>query len=643
MIGKRRGKRYWLSVKQPAMHVASRPAKPLMIYDGNCNFCKFWIFRWQKTTVDRVDYIESQDPGVATQFPELTRERLDAAVQLIETDGTVFDGAEAVFRALAYNPRLRWPLWLYAKVPGVAPVTETAYAFVAAQRTFFSFLTRLLWGREPGRPACALVRWLFLRGLGLIYLCAFLSLATQIFGLIGHDGILPAAEYMQGARAQFDATGVGLERYHMLPTLCWFSASDPFLKFLCGAGVALSVLVMFDIAPAACLFLLWLVYLSLATVCREFLGFQWDNLLLETGLLAIFFAPPQLLPGLRRAAPPSRVALWLLRWLLFRLMFESGLVKLVSGDQSWWQLRALNFHYETQPLPTWIGWYAHQLPAGVQQGCVAIMFIIELAAPFLIFTPRRPRCIGCVLLVLLQVVIFLTGNYCFFNLLTVALCLLLLDDAILLKLIPAKWRNRFAAHETKLRRGWPLWLTVPFAAVVLVLSVPQVFYQAGLLRWNSPGYQKLEGWAEPFRSVSPYGLFAVMTTTRLEIIIEGSNDGQSWLPYEFEYKPGDVLRRPRFVAPHQPRLDWQMWFAALGTYRENPWIVNFCVRLLQGSPEVLGLLQHNPFPHGPPKYIRAEVYEYHFTNRQERGATGAWWRREFKGEYLPVISLRADK
>jgi lipase maturation factor 1 len=636
-------------VKQPPTIVAARPSRPLMIYDGDCGFCKFWIVRWQQTTAGAVDYIASQEPCVAEQFPELSRERLAAAVQLVETDGAVHEGADAVFRALAYNPHFRWPQWFYERVPGVAPVTEAAYALVARRRTFFSLLTRMLWGTDPTAPAQELVRWVFLRALGLIYLCAFLSLGTQIFGLIGHGGILPAAHLMENARIQLDQKGVGLARYWMLPTLCWVSASDPFLRLLCGAGVAMSVLVVFDIAPAVCLFLLWLVYLSLATVCAEFLGFQWDNLLLEIGLLAIFFAPPQLLPGIKRPAPPSRVMLWLLRWLLFRLMFESGLVKLVSGDETWSKLRALNFHYETQPLPTWVGWYAHQLPPGVQRGCVAFMFIIELAVPLLIFAPRRLRSVGCALLLLLQVVIFLTGNYCFFNLLTMALCVLMLDDRLLVKFLPAKWPGRILKGASaapppgkKPPRGWPLWVTIPLAVVVLLLSVPQVFYTAGILRGNVFGYETLAGWAEPFRSVNGYGLFAVMTTRRLEIVVEGSNDRQHWLPYEFKYKPGDVMRRPGFVAPHQPRLDWQMWFAALGSYRENRWFVNFCVRLLQGSPDVIKLLEHDPFPDAPPRYIRAEVYEYHFTSFKERRETGAWWRREFEGEYLPVVSIRGN-
>jgi predicted DCC family thiol-disulfide oxidoreductase YuxK len=611
-----------------------------MIYDGNCNFCKFWIVRWQEATAGSVDYLPSQDARVAEQFPELPRERLDAAVQLIETDGTVFAGAEAVFRALAHQPRFRWPLWLYQNVPGVAPATEAAYEIIAAQREFFSLLTRLLWGRDPARPEYSLVRWMFLRELGLIYLCAFLSLGTQILGLVGHNGILPAKQLTQYARAQ-----LGAARYFELPTLCWWSASDGFLRFLCGAGVVFSMLVVLDVAPALCLFLLWLIYLSLATVCQDFLGFQWDNLLLETGLLAVFFAPLHLLPRFRSAEPPSRLILWLLRWLLFRLMFESGVVKLASHDAAWSGLRALLYHYETQPLPTWIGWYAHQLPAAIQTACVAVMFLIELAVPFLIFAPRRARFIGFVFLVLLQVLIFLTGNYCFFNLLTIALCLLLLDDKLLLKLLHVKGRSEMAeaekpAPEQSPHRGWSHWLTVPFALVIFYVSVPQLCYQVGLFRISPPGFETVSGWLDPFRSVNPYGLFSVMTTSRMEIVIEGSNDCQTWLPYEFKYKPGDVSRRPRFVAPHQPRLDWQMWFAALGTVQQNPWLVNCCIRLLQGSSEVLGLLERNPFPGGPPRYIRAELYEYHFTNFAERRATGAWWRREFRGEYLPAISLR---
>jgi lipase maturation factor 1 len=654
-------------VKQPAAGVASRPAKPLMIYDGDCNFCKFWIVRWQRATAGRVDYLASQDPRVAASFPELPRERLDAAAQLIETDGRVYNGAEAVFRSLAYGRFLGWPWWLYKNVPGVEPVTEWGYGFVAERRTGFSRLTRLLWGREGAAPDYSRVRWLFLRLLGLIYLCAFWSLGSQILGLMGSNGILPTAPWLEAVKAQLNQQGVdAATRIHWLPTLCWLDASDGFLRFLCWAGAGLSILLILNVAPAVCLLLLWVDYLSLTTVGREFLGFQWDNLLLETGLLAVLFAPLQFRPWLRDRAPPSRIALWLLRWLLFRLMFESGAVKLAGDDPAhpaWRNLTALNVHYETQPLPTWIGWYAHQLPEGIQHFCVASMFVIELGVPLLIFAPRRLRFLGCGLLVLLQAAIMITGNYCFFNWLTLALCLLLLDDAALRKLIPKQWRpaapgaqpepEPAAAITTEQKesspvtalpprpahRNWPVWLTGPVAVVILVVTLPQLFGTLEMVRSAPAPVADLMNWLEPFRSVNSYGLFARMTTTRPEIIIEGSNDGVTWLPYEFKYKPGDLKRRPAFVAPHQPRLDWQMWFAALGTPRQNAWLASFCIRVLQGSPEVLGLLRHNPFPDQPPKLIRAVVYEYHFTGFKERREQGTWWRRELKGLYLPSFSL----
>jgi len=618
-----------------------------MIFDGDCKFCRFWIHRWQQYTGEHIDYLPFQDLRVAELFPELPRERFEQAVQLIEPDGRVYSGAEAVFRSLAYNPHMRWPFWSFQNVPGVAPVTECCYRFVAKHRTAFSALTRLAWGKEIEQPTHRLVCWLFLRLIGVIYLIAFVSLWTQTSGLIGHNGILPAGQMMEAAGNYFDQQDVGLNRFHLLPTLCWMSAGDGFLHLLCAAGALLSLLLIIGIAPAPCLFLLWLIYLSLAVVCREFLGFQWDILLLETGFLAIFFAPLQMWPRLSREAPPSRIVLWLLRWLLFRLTFESGCVKLLSGDVLWRNLTALTVHYETQPLPTWIGWYAHQLPLWAQKSSVLIMFAIELAVPFLIFAPRRLRLFGCAVLIGFQVLIFATGNYTFFNLLTIALCLLLLDDAAIRKLTPQKWRARLSTLNPQpstlnLSRRWPRWLVAPLATIILPITFMQVL---GIVRprtaWPAP-IAYVGNWLAPFRSVNNYGLFAIMTTSRLEIIIEGSNDGKNWLPYEFKHKPGDPKRRPAFVAPHQPRLDWQMWFAALGRYRDNPWFINFCLRLLQGSPEVLALLEHDPFPNAPPRYIRAVYYDYRFTDFATRRATGLWWKRERKGEYFPALSLREE-
>jgi predicted DCC family thiol-disulfide oxidoreductase YuxK len=649
-----------------------------MIFDGDCNFCKFWVARWQLTTRESVDYLPFQDPAVAARFPELPRERFESAVHLIEPDGAVYSGAEAAFRALATNPRAHWlPDW-YARSPAFARATERAYRFVAEHRELFSTLTRLAWGKHFQPPSHVLVRSVFLRSLAVIYLIAFVSLWVQIHGLIGSRGILPAIQTMDSAQKALTAGNVGWDRYRLLPTLCWFNASDTFLGLQCAAGTALAILLLAGIAPAPCLFLLWLIYLSLSTVCREFLGFQWDILLLETGFLAIFFAPLQWLPRRSPAARPSRVVLWLLRWLLFRLMFESGCVKWLSGDPPWRNLTALTFHYETQPLPTWIGWYAHQLPASVQKVSTALMFGIEVFLPFLIFGPRRLRQFSCIAFIAIQAFIFLTGNYCFFNLLTLALCLVLLDDAALQRFIPFNRHFDRASSppparepslarsgeetertivsapgplftptrcESRTTRGptalnWPRQLTVPLACITVVISLIQLSTMFRIpMPWPKP-VVAVYGWLAPFRSFNSYGLFAVMTTSRPEIIVEGSNDGVTWREYEFKYKPGDLKRHPKFVEPHQPRLDWQMWFAALGQLQDNLWFVNFCGRLLEGSPDVLRLLKVNPFPEAPPRYVRASVYDYHFTDISTQRRTGAWWRRERKDNYLPVMSLR---
>jgi predicted DCC family thiol-disulfide oxidoreductase YuxK len=653
--------------------VASPPAKPLMIYDGDCRFCYHWIRRWQLTTGDSVDYVPYQEPSVATRFPEIPVQSYEHSVHLIETDGTVHVGAAAALRTLAKNPHERWLLELYEHYPLFARASEWTYGFVARHRHFFSKLTRLFWGEHVGPLSYQRVRTIFVRLLALIYFVAFLSLWVQIPGLAGSRGILPANETMNAVRHELATRHAGLSRYQVFPTLCWWSASDRSLKVQCLAGILLSVVLLVGFFPAPVLFLLWLIYLSLTTVCQDFLSFQWDNLLLETGFLAIFFAP--LTFWLSRPAPVSNLAIWLMRWLLFRLMFASGVVKLASGDSNWHQLTALSYHYETQPLPTWLGWYAHHLPGWLQKSSTLLMFAIELPLPFLIFAPRRLRHFACVVFILFQSAIFLTGNYCFFNLLAIVLCLPLLDDKALanfrlVKATTVLWQaikrklsgwwprvpeafgtgaadSNSNASETekaqRLGRACPAYVLVTLACVIGLLSAMEF---AGVFRVRIPWprqFLAVYSWAAPFRSVNSYGLFQVMTTSRPEIVVEGSNDGVTWSEYEFKYKPGDLKRRPGFVEPHQPRLDWQMWFAALGTYRYNPWFVNFCVRLLQGSPDVLALMGHNPFPNAPPRYIRAVLYDYHYTDLATHHRTGEWWRRDRVGFYMPVMALQPGK
>ncbi|MGH7197621.1 MAG: lipase maturation factor family protein [Candidatus Omnitrophota bacterium] len=468
------------------------------------------------------------------------------------------------------------------------------------------------------------VRRLFLRFLGVIYLVAFLSLWPQVLGLIGSNGMLPAQHFLEAVRERF-----GTAAAFTYPGVFWLGAGDILLKFWCGAGIFLAALLVIGFAPVPVLALLWAVYLSFFTVCRDFLSFQWDILLLEMGFLAIFFAPLGFGRKSWEEERPSEAVLWLLRWLLFRLMFASGAMKWLSGDATWRSLTALKFYYETQPLPPWTAWFAHHLPEGFQKASVAGMFFIELAVPFCIFAPRKIRFFACGAFVFLQLFIMATGNYCFFNWLTLALCLLLLDDRVL----PLR-------SKESLKPSWPRWIIGPVAGFIIFLSTFQFLYG---LRLPVPWPKAI---VRAAREVSPwcfanhYGLFAVMTTQRPEIRVEGSDDGIHWQAYEFKYKPGDLDRVPRFVAPHQPRLDWQMWFAALGHFRQNPWFVSFCKRLLQGSPDVLSLLAKNPFPDKPPRYLRAMITRYHFTTPEERRRSGRFWRRDDESElYLPPVSL----
>lgn len=477
-------------------------------------------------------------------------------------------------------------------------------------------LTTWLLGRLLS-PTGHQVEWLFLRLLGLIYFIAFTSLGLQVVGLIGSRGILPVSEHLHALYGRH-----GPRAYLLAPTLFWLNASDSALRLTCQVGALLALLLTLGLAPRLLAVLLYLLYLSLVHAGQVFLAYQWDALLLEAGFLAIF------LDG-------SSLSLWLGRWLLFRLMFLSGAVKLLSGDPTWRSLTALSFHYQTQPLPNPVAWYLHQAPLWFHRLSTLFVLIVELAVPFLAFGPPSARLVAAGAFVLLQALIFLTGNYNFFNLLTIALCLFLLDDAILPDLTPAWLRGLIppVAQPTGRARLPTL------IAAVFILPTSLALTAATLgLPLPAPAQRALSA-VGPWRAVNTYGLFAVMTTVRPEIVVEGSLDGETWLAYEFRYKPGEVRRPPPFVAPHQPRLDWQMWFAALRPAFATPWFPRFLVRLLEGSPEVLSLLAKNPFPQGPPRYVRARLYDYRFTDFATRRATGAWWERELLGEYFPPIAL----
>lgn len=490
----------------------------------------------------------------------------------------------------------------------------------------------------------ARVNQLGLRLLGLVYFIAFASYAVQADGLVGTRGVLPFAEWLAQIRPMVEQAG-----YHHVPTVLWLAPTDAMLHACLWAGLLLAALLMAGLLPLPSLIGLWVLYLSVVTVGRVFWGFQWDNLLLEAGLLGILAAPWRW--RMRWCAPdaPPRVAIFLFHWLVFRLMFLSGYVKLASRDEAWWNLTALTYHYWTQPLPIWTAWFANLLPLWFQKFSCLVMFAIELACPFLIWFGARARAFAAAAFIVLMALIAGTGNYTFFNLLTAVLSLWLIRDSIwreALSFAAARLPRlrmpavaRAPAPEGRFRRfARHGWILAP-AVVIFIVSIG--FFMATLrvpVSWPD-WVGRLAQATAPFRSINSYGLFAVMTKTRPEIVIEGSWDGQRWVPYEFRWKPGDISLRPRLVAPHQPRLDWQMWFAALGNRQGNPWLIHLMIRLLQGEQAVLDLLAYNPFEQRPPVVVRAVRYEYRFSTRAERREFGVWWMREFKDLYCPPIQF----
>lgn len=506
-------------------------------------------------------------------------------------------------------------------------------------------------------PTYLLSRWLFLRLLGLVYLAAFWSLYVQISGLAGTRGILPVGARLNLVEVvyqrQHGALLGMLRAWLEFPTLQWFvpaalrgaadsGVTDLVLHATCWLGMLGSVLVVAGVVPIAALAVCWGCYLSLYTAGGLFLSYQWDALLLETGLLAMLYAPAQLLPALSRERWPSAAGRWLLWLLLFKLMFLSGITKLLSTDPTWANWTALDYHYQTQPLPTWVAWYAHHLPAPVQWASLAFMWLVELVVPFAIFAPARffwLRRVAAGLVAALMVLILLTGNYGFFNILAIVLCVPLLDDELLGRLAPGRLRmyvDELGFHESE---SYPRFVFGLAAAAILVpLSVGSMAREsiatsirggglpqsaAVLLKWTDGPY----GWFQRYHLTHGYGLFRVMTTSRSELVFEGSHDGRQWFEYPFRYKPAHPARRPGFCIPHMPRLDWQLWFAALDVQHGNPQsdpLLRELVRaLLEGRKEVLDLVGGNPFATGPPKFVRVVHYRYTFS---EQGSS-AWWRR----------------
>ena len=469
-------------------------------------------------------------------------------------------------------------------------------------------------------------RWLWLRALGLIFFSAFYSFAFQIHGLIGEQGILPARDYLALISQYYGF----FRKLWLIPSLFWISSSDAALTASFIIGLIASVLLVLNVRPRLMIGICMLLFLSCIAVLQDFSSYQSDGMLLEAGFISLFFAPRGTRPRLGETDAPSSFSLFMLRWEWFRIYFESGIVKLASGDPHWRNFTAMDDYYQNGPLPSWPGWYVQQMPHWYHALTVTITFAVELFIVWAVFLPRRFRIACFIAVTMLQIGIISTANYAFLNYLVLALGVLLLDDEAFAKLrfrtpaIVERASTRWAQARQKFENA--------VLGVVLYATVAS-FVFAGIPLFNVPAIA-----LDPFRIANAYGLFAVMTPARYEIEFQGSNDGAHWTPYPFKYKPQNVNEHPGFFAPYQPRFDWNLWFASLGPPSESPWVMRAANRLVEGSPAVLSLFRDDPFHGKPPRLVRTVMYQYWFTDIATRRRTGAWWRRKDMGDFMPVAA-----
>ncbi|MGH9746043.1 MAG: lipase maturation factor family protein [Candidatus Acidiferrales bacterium] len=517
---------------------------------------------------------------------------------------------------------------------------------------------RWLLGAEPingKRPGHLWPRWIFLRALGLIYFSAFYSLLFQIRGLIGPNGLLPTVDYLQAVGAAMP----GIQKFWFAPSLLWIDASNHSLMTICWIGLIASLLLVANVWPRGMLAIAFVCFLSFVAAARDFSGYQLDGMLLEAGFIALFFAPPGFWPGFGRRNPPSRASMFLLQWEWFRIYFESGVAKIRSGDPSWRNFTAMDEYYQNGPLPTWIGWYVQHFPHWYHAITVVLTLGVELVLVWMLFLPRKFRIICFWIVTPFEIGIILTANYTFLNYLVLALGFLLLDDRFVEWILPEKVRASIGSalgtgvspivseKGQSWRTVWrkrlaPLRMSTAgaFLAVIFYATTAQLIWMflPTLPLPTSPVTA-----LEPSRIANRYGLFAVMTPERLEIEFQGSSDGKTWIPYPFRYKPQDLKKPPGIYAPYQPRFDWNLWFASLGSWRDNGFVLETEERLLKGEPDVIDLFAGKPFSGGQqPMAVRAVVWQYWFTDEKTKRETGNWWRRELLGAYAPALERQPD-
>lgn len=617
--------------------------KPLLLYDGECDFCCRWVGRWEEAYGESVTFASSKS-GEGEWFGIPSDVSLEA-VKFIEPNKGLYSGAGAVLRLMDHSGGMegRFLWWLYGVSRIFRILIEAAYRVVAKHRPLFAFATRVLWGGDVLAPRYTIATVLFLRLLGFTFAVAFAGLWWQVDGLLGTRGILPAEELLVRAHAL-----LGSGAYWQLPTVFWVTgAGTMMLQASCAAGSLLGLILM--IGPSwrlqgLVLLALEILYLSLVSVGQVFMGYQWDSLLLETGFLSLFLARwpwTENWPGFS-----GRASRWLLVWLLLRLMVSSALIKWNSGDTSWRDLTALDYHFWTQPLPNPGGWLAGQFPHGMLWWMTVGMFAVEFLVPWLLFAPRNARLFAGALIAMLQVLIMLTGNYGFFNILALSLCVLVVDDRSLVAWFP----SFFKGVCTCLPESSPLgacdqgWVSRAVKFMVLALSLSYIAFSSMLfpVEWipRPALMQRALEVLSPLRVINGYGLFAVMTKERREIILQGSEDGIHWKDYNFLFKPGDSRRMPPVIPLLMPRLDWQMWFAALGNAGGNPWLNGFVLRLLEGEQSVLHLMDGVPFHGDAPLLIRARTVKTRFSSPSRLLQNGNWWEMSPDEDYFPAIGLR---
>ena len=491
--------------------------------------------------------------------------------------------------------------------------------------------------RRPtaARPTFWLTRFLLLRLLGFVYFFAFLSLATQVLPLLGHEGLLPVDAFLDRVAQHYGSRWSGFVE---LPSVFWLGVPDAALTWLSWLGVALSCLLLAGFANAILLACLWALYMSFVHVGQDWYGYGWEIQLLETGFLAIFLCPlldPRPFPRL----PPPTAVFWLMRWLIFRIMLGAGLIKL-RGDQCWRDLTCLDYYFETQPIPGPLSRAFQLLPKGLLRAGVLFNHVTELVAPWFAFLPGWLRRGAGLAMLALQVTLILSGNLSFLNWLTIVPIVACFDDALLRRVLPKALTARAgraaaAARPSRVHDR----VTYVLVAVVALLSVGPV---ENLLSSR----QKMNTSFNQLALVNTYGAFGRVGEERNEIVFEGTDaaavdDNTRWREYEFPAKPGDVQRRPRQIAPYQPRLDWAIWFAAMATPEQYPWAVHLVWKLLHNDRGALSLLANDPFPEHPPHYVRALLYRYRFAPTDEPG--GAFWQRELLGDWLPALSIDDPK